>query len=127
MQFIQPSEATGTAEGGSELTYLVWTLPALVVIAAIASGRVGTLVASIIGLFATLAVALTTAPHGFQIPDAIVSLARGAWIGWIVVPYFLGGLLFWQMAIRPGNAAMPVGPPRPTRAQGAGCCSPPAS
>jgi lactate permease len=91
-----------------ELTYLVWTLPALVVIAAIASGRVGTLVASVIGLFATLAVALTTAPHGFQVPDAIVSLARGAWIGWIVVPYFLGGLLFWQVAIRPGEVAMPV-------------------
>jgi lactate permease len=91
-----------------ELTYLVWTLPALAVIAAIASGRVGTLVASIVGLSAALAVALTTAPHGFQISDAIVSLARGAWIGWIVVPYFLGGLLFWQMAIRPGDAAMPV-------------------
>ena len=83
-------------------------MPALVVIAAIASGRVGTLVASIIGLFAALAVALTTAPHGFRIPDAIFSLARGAWIGWIVVPYFLGGLFFWQMAIRPGDAAMPV-------------------
>jgi lactate permease len=25
-----------------------------------------------------------------------------------VVPYILGGLLFWQMAIRPGNAAMSV-------------------
>jgi lactate permease len=100
--------ATETAQGGLELTYLVWSLPALVVVAAIASGRVGTLIASIIGLFATLAVSLTTAPHGFQIPDAVVSLARGAWIGWIVVPYFLGGLLFWKMAIRPGDAAMPV-------------------
>jgi lactate permease len=90
------------------LTYLVWTLPPLVVIAAIASGRVGILAASMIGLLSTLAVALTTAPHGFQIPDAIVSLARGAWIGWIVVPYFLGGLLFWQIAIRHGEVAMPL-------------------
>jgi lactate permease len=90
------------------LTYLVWSMPPLVVITAIASGRVGTLIASTIGLFATLAVALTTAPHSFQIPDAIVSLARGAWIGWIVVPYFLGGLLFWKIALRPDNAATPV-------------------
>jgi lactate permease len=90
------------------LTYLVWTFPAIAVIAAIASGRLGTLVASLIGLFAALLVALTSAPLDFRITDAVVSLARGAWIGWIVVPYILGGLLFWQMAIRPGNAAMPV-------------------
>lgn len=90
------------------MTYLVWTFPAIAVIAAIASGRLGTLVASLIGLVAALVVALTTAPLDFQFPDAVVSLARGAWIGWIVVPYILGGLLFWQMAIRPGNAAMPV-------------------
>jgi lactate permease len=110
-----------------ELAYLVWTLPALAVIAAIASGRVGSLIASMIGLSAALVVALTTAPQGCQISDAIVSLARGAWIGWIVVPYFLGGLLFWQMAIRPGDAACRRRRSYPTRAQDAGCCSPLAS
>ncbi|MBO1905327.1 L-lactate permease [Microvirga sp. 3-52] len=90
------------------MTYILWTLPALAVIAAIASGRLGTLAASLVGLCAALLVALTTAPFDFRLPDAVISLARGAWIGWIVVPYILGGLLFWQMAIRPGNAAMPV-------------------
>ncbi|MBJ6128521.1 L-lactate permease [Microvirga splendida] len=91
------------------MTYILWTLPAVAVIAAIASGRLGTLAASLLGLSAALLVALTTAPLDFRGPDALISLARGAWIGWIVVPYILGGLLFWQMAIRPGNAAMPVG------------------
>lgn len=90
------------------MTYLVWTFPAIAVIAAIASGRTGTLAASLLGLAAALIVALTTAPLDFRIVDAVVSLSRGAWIGWIVIPYILGGLLFWQMAIRPGNAAMPV-------------------
>ncbi|UVF20460.1 hypothetical protein HPT29_004765 [Microvirga terrae] len=90
------------------MTYILWTLPAVAVIAAIANGRLGTLAASLLGLSAALLVALTTAPLDFRGPDAVIALARGAWIGWIVVPYILGGLLFWQMAIRPGNAAMPV-------------------
>lgn len=86
------------------MTYLVWTFHAIAVIAAIASGRLGTLAASLLGLAAALLIALTAAPLNFQLVDAVVSLARGAWIGWIVIPYILGGLLFWQMAIRPGNA-----------------------
>lgn len=90
------------------MLYLVWVLPALAVIGIIASGLAGTLPASLIGLAAALAVALTTAPHGFTIADAETALLRGAWIGWVVVPYILGGLLFWQMAIRTGDAAMPV-------------------
>lgn len=94
--------------GGSQLLYLAWSLPALVVIGAIASGWAGTLPASLIGLATAFAVTMTTAPHLFSVTDAGTALLRGAWIGWIVVPYILGGLLFWQMAIRPGNAEMPV-------------------
>ncbi|WP_424629171.1 L-lactate permease [Bradyrhizobium sp. SYSU BS000235] len=90
------------------MTYLVWTLPALAVIGVIASGLAGTLPAALVGTVIALVVALTTAPHAFSAIDAATALLRGAWIGWIVVPYILGGLLFWQMAIRPGNAAMPV-------------------
>ncbi|MGE4373890.1 MAG: L-lactate permease [Xanthobacter sp.] len=101
------------------MIYLVWTLPALAVIASIASGRLGTLSASLVGLSIALIVTLTSAPQAFLASAAAVSLLRGAWIGWTVVPYILGGLLFWQMAIRPGNAAMPVemalGDPRAKR------------
>lgn len=95
------------------MIYFVWTVPALAVIGFIMSGRLGTLATSVIGVLAALAVALTTAPKAFHVIDAAASLARGAWIGWIVVPYILGGLLFWQMAIRPGGAAMPVETARP--------------
>ena len=99
--------ARGAAGGRSALIYFFWTLPAIAVVTVLASGRAGTFAASIIGVIVALFVALTTAPHGFQISEALVFLARGAWIGWIIVPYILGGLLFWQMAIRSGNAVMP--------------------
>ena len=89
------------------MTYFVWILPALLVIAAIASGRLGVLAASAIGLASALVVALAAAPHSFQLSDAAVSLARGIWIGWIIVPYIVGGLLFWQIAMRTGDAGMP--------------------
>lgn len=90
------------------MLYLAWVLPALAVIGVIGSGLGGALPASLIGLATAFVVALSTAPHVFSIADASTALLRGAWIGWIVVPYILGGLLFWQMAIRTGNAAMPV-------------------
>lgn len=90
------------------MIYLVWTLPALAVVGAIASGRIGTFMASIIALVIALVVALTTAPHDYSSAEAVVSLARGAWIGWVVMPYILGGVLFWQIAMRTGDAAMPV-------------------
>lgn len=90
------------------MIYLAWTLPALAVIGVISSGWAGALPASLIGLATALVAALLTAPHDFALGDAGIALLRGAWIGWIVVPYILGGLLFWQMAIRAGDAAMPV-------------------
>ncbi|MDX3988665.1 MAG: hypothetical protein QHC88_25735 [Achromobacter sp.] len=80
------------------MTYLLWSLPALTVIVAIASGRVNTTMAAVLGLFAAIAVALSTAPGAFTGAQLAVTLERGGWIGWIITPYILGGLLFWQMA-----------------------------
>ncbi|MQW90375.1 hypothetical protein GHJ82_26995 [Sinorhizobium saheli] len=95
------------------MLYIVWALPALIVIGLLASGRATTLVAAIIGLLVAIIVALSAAPGEFQLYRGASALLRGAWIGWIVVPYILGGLMFWQMAIRPGDAAMPVESLRP--------------
>ncbi|MGX7705565.1 L-lactate permease [Methylobacterium sp. Gmos1] len=89
------------------MTYVLWASPALAVIAAIVSGKTGTVGAALIGLALALIVALFAAPHAFQVGDAAVFLARGAWIGWIVVPYILGGLFFWRIALRPGGPAIP--------------------
>ncbi|MGH8817223.1 MAG: hypothetical protein ACREX5_11585 [Achromobacter pestifer] len=80
------------------MTYLLWSLPALIVIGAIASGRVNTTIAAVLGLLAAIPVALYAAPAAFAGAQLAVALERGLWIGWIITPYILGGLLFWQMA-----------------------------
>ncbi|MFF7056528.1 hypothetical protein ACFY89_07595 [Achromobacter spanius] len=90
------------------MIYLLWSLPALTVIGAIASGRVNTTMAAVLGLCAAIPIALFAAPVSvggapfggapFGGAQLAVTLERGAWIGWIITPYILGGLLFWQMA-----------------------------
>ncbi len=80
------------------MMYLLWSLPALTVIGAIASGRLNTTAAAILGLLAALPVALCGAPAPFGAGQLGLALARGLWIGAIISPYILGGLLFWNMA-----------------------------
>ncbi|MFF7400326.1 hypothetical protein ACFZAI_28000 [Achromobacter sp. NPDC008082] len=94
------------------MSYLLWSLPALTVIAAIASGRVNTTIAAVLGLCAAVPIALFAAPAPFSGAQLAVTLERGLWIGWIITPYILGGLLFWQMASH-GHA------PQPSSAQAA--------
>ncbi|MGY6271476.1 hypothetical protein ACXIUT_17440 [Achromobacter denitrificans] len=93
------------------MTYLIWSLPALTVIAAIASGRVNTTIAAILGLAAAASVALGAAPAPFGYGQLGLALARGLWIGGIIAPYILGGLLFWHMAAQaPAPAAQARAP-----------------
>lgn len=87
------------------MLYLLWSLPAIVVIGLVASGKADVLRAALAGTFVALGVALLAAPGHFLWAEASTAILRGAWIGWIVVPYILGGLLFWQIASRPGGAA----------------------
>lgn len=80
------------------MMYLLWSLPALIVIGAIASGRLNTTTAAVLGLLAALPIALYGAPAPFGIGQLGLALERGLWIGGIISPYILGGLLFWNMA-----------------------------
>src|SRR5262249_26259625 len=103
-----PWRMRGGADGPHHvMTYLLWSLPALIVIAAIASGRLNTTLAAVLGLLAAIPVALFAAPGAFGAGPLGHALARGLWIGGIITPYILGGLLFWQMAARgaPGQAS----------------------
>lgn len=90
------------------MLYLVWSLPALLVVGLIASGRAGILKAAMVGTTVALVVAFLTAPQTFRPAEAGLALARGAWIGWIVVPYILGGLFFWQLAVKAGSKSAPL-------------------
>ncbi|TDR94001.1 L-lactate permease [Enterovirga rhinocerotis] len=99
------------------MTYLLWASPAFAVIAAIATGRTGSLGAALIGLAVACAVALAVPPQAFHLLEAGTALARGAWIGWIVVPYILGGLFFWQIALGSARGATPEETPVDARAR----------
>lgn len=81
------------------MTYFLWSLPALTVLAAIVSGRVNATVAAALGLLVTLPVALGWGPSAaFGSAQMSQALLRGLWIGATIAPYILGGLLFWRVA-----------------------------
>ncbi|KAG1381475.1 hypothetical protein G6F59_017907 [Rhizopus arrhizus] len=61
------------------MTDLLWSLPALTVIGAIASGRVNTTIAAVLGLFAAIPIALYAAPAPFTGAQLAVTLERGLW------------------------------------------------
>ena len=83
------------------MIYFVWALPALVILALLLSGKTGTLNASLAGTAVAFPVTLWFAPLSFGAAEAGTALLRGIWLGWIVLPYILGGLLFWQMVMKP--------------------------
>lgn len=80
------------------MLYFLWSLPALVVLATILSGRANITVASILGLLTAIPVALFAGPVSFVTAQLSEALLRGLWIGAVIAPYILGGLLFWQIA-----------------------------
>lgn len=94
-------------------TYLIWLLPPVIIAVAIASGRLNTTFAALLGLIVAIPVASLTGPTPFAGSNLLHALARGLWIGSTIAPYIIGGLLFWQVAIReasPGTLrALPVG------------------
>ncbi|WP_354681125.1 hypothetical protein [Cupriavidus plantarum] len=89
------------------MAHLVWAVPALLVVAAIVSGRVSVAGAAMIGLLASVPVAMLSGVAPFGVHELAVSLARGAWIGGTIAPYVFGGLLFWQVASRYGAKVVP--------------------
>lgn len=87
------------------MIYLLWSLPALAVVAAIGSGRLNTTRAAVLGLLIAVPVAMLSGPAAFGGAQLLRALARGLWIGATIAPYILGGLLFWQVAARGQGAA----------------------
>lgn len=93
-----PTRFGGAIEG--LMTYFLWSLPTLILLAALLSGRVNTTVAASLGVGCALPVALFSSPILFGSPQLVVALLRGLWIGLVIAPYILGGLMFWQVAAR---------------------------
>ena len=87
---------------------LLWALPALIVVVAIASGHLNTTKAALLGLLTAVPVAMLTGPNGLATSGLAEALARGLWIGATIAPYILGGLLFWRGAVLLYNGAVQV-------------------
>ncbi len=102
------------------MNYLFWLFPALTVAAAVASGRISTTLAALLGLVVAIPIAALTGPGLFGGEQLMVALARGFWIGLTIAPYILGGLFFWQIAVpgaRPGaQGTLPVETKAPSSA-----------
>ncbi len=82
------------------MSYLLWSLPTLAVALPILSGRVKVTYAALLGLLVAVPVAVFSGPSAFGAQQLAQALARGLWLGFTVAPYILGGLLFWQIAVR---------------------------
>ncbi|MGE0802835.1 MAG: L-lactate permease [Lautropia sp.] len=98
------------------MNLVLWSLPALAVLIGIASGRVNTTVAALIGLLLAIPIGLFSGPTSVHFGGLASALARGLWIGATMAPYILGGLLFWQIAARPptsSSTTMAVNQPLP--------------
>ncbi len=93
--------------------YIIWVLPAIAVLALIIIKRTSVTVAASIGTIIALLVSVVFPPSEFPLRESLIAVMRGAWIGWIVMPYILGGLLFWQIASNrttTQSAAPPLNP-----------------
>lgn len=90
--------------------YVIWILPAITVLALIIVKRTSVTVAASVGTVIALLVSVLFPPAEFPVRESLIAVLRGAWIGWIVMPYILGGLLFWQIASK-NPAAQSTAPP----------------
>jgi lactate permease len=94
------------------MTVLAGLLPIVVVLAAILSGRVGSVGAAALGVLASGAIGWVAAPPGLDGVRALAAaIATGLWLGALVGAVILGGLFFREAAsARRPDAAGP--PPR---------------
>jgi lactate permease len=90
------------------LVQFLWSLPISVVAALVASGRVSSIGAGLGGTLCAIVVALAGAPVPFGPADAVLAIARGIWLGFLVGAVILGGLFFREIVSAPAaDAAQP--------------------
>lgn len=80
------------------MQYFLWLAPVALLIVLIGVARQPVVRSALLGAALALIVAFFSAPQVFGLREAALALARGSWIGLTVVPYIIGGLLFWRVA-----------------------------
>jgi lactate permease len=90
------------------LVQFLWSLPIIIVVALVASGRVGSIGAGLGGTLCAILAALAVAPVSFGPADAVLAIAKGIWLGLLVGAVILAGLFFREIVSAPAaDAAMP--------------------
>lgn len=87
------------------VNYLLWSLPFAAVALPIASGRASTTMAGFLGLLASIAVSLVSAPNQFGPTDVLSSATHGAWLAFLVGAVILAGLFFREVVSGHAGAA----------------------
>lgn len=101
------------------MLYLLWLAPVVLLIVLIGVFRQPVIRSAMLGAALALLVAFLSAPRVFGFHEAILAVARGSWIGLTVVPYILGGLLFWRVASLVGEGGRQSGTSAPAPAPAA--------
>jgi lactate permease len=79
------------------MSVILAVAPLLLVLALLATGRVGALVAGATGLAATLLVVLIGLPRGAEpVPFMLHQAGVGSWLAWQVVAIVIGGIFFYR-------------------------------
>lgn len=80
------------------MEFLLFLLPLVAVIGALATGRVSLLRAGVIGVFATVPAIMITLEPAQSLPAFLLrESARGAWIAWQAISIIIGGLVLYQV------------------------------
>ena len=81
------------------MSYLVWSLPLLVVALCVASGRVTSIGAGLCGAMIATIIALTSAPIAMTMESMAATLGKGLWLAWLVIAVILAGLFFREIVV----------------------------
>lgn len=77
---------------------LLWLSPILIILILVISNKVNITFSAMAGFFLAILISILFSPKTFDIIALQYSISRGLWIGTIISPYIIGGLLFWQIA-----------------------------
>lgn len=91
------------------MTFLLWSLPILLIVILIMSGRVPSIGAGIYGTLAAAAIALTAAPTPLAPSEVLMAGIKGLWLCWLVGAVIFAGLFFREVT-KSGND-LPEGSP----------------
>lgn len=81
------------------MNLIIWLSPTILLALAVMSGRIHISYSALIGLLAAILVGFGFGNLNYDFTRIVESILRGGWIGIIILPYIMGGILFWNLAL----------------------------